>query len=683
MITTLLSLIPIFLIGYFVVRKIHPEGGQIERLSLGFGIGTGLFTFAMFVSMALGIRPTLRVAFLVVAISLMGGLWLLLRRRTRKQAWHSVKSAGHDLRLPAAEQAAVAVLVGVIGYLILASWQIDTYWPLRDWDAMTLYDFRGRIFAQTGTLDVLRQGSYYVASPLLTSLAHAWMYWVGDALFPLARPQIQTDYLINGTAAPYLIYWLFYVCLLVAFYQALRCTHLNRIVSLLFVAALASAPMLFGTSTRAMTDIPYTYYLSLGMIYLYLWLKERRLSDIVFAGLLLGLGSWTRSGSEPFVLGAVLLLGIYSWRTRQFRALGMFILLYSIFNLTWRVYLAYGVQQAGGFYEGILGSSLFNAAKLTEVLKGIQHAFVANPDLALSWIFFAAIFVMSLLVVRHRRADMVPLILAVWCALALFAAMYAIQANVAVDTSRYMSHFWPLALYACAVSPFVRFLMPSRDPQVVDAELTTTECASSKQRFSLHTLYRAPFPLYASSAVILISVLGFIYVRAQGGYLGLVVPSGAVPNNSGILPSKSAAMALPPLPSETTCVFALTDGWHVREQAGGSWWNWSPGQGEMLVRSKEGLIAILNGKVLSIRVPNIVDVFLNGKKVASWNITDTDKGVAFSPLSLQINPGDNRIEFVSHNSAITLPTDSRLLAMEVKNLTLTIADKSTACVLQP
>ena len=77
-----------------------------------------------------------------------------------------------------------------------------------------------------------------------------------------------------------------------------------------------------------------------------------------------------------------------------------------------------------------------------------------------------------------------------------------------------------------------------------------------------------------------------------------------------------------------------------------------------------------------------IDNLVNGARQATLQITRD----SFQPLEavpLQLKKGQNVIEFVRHNSAITLPTDSRPLAVAVKDLHLMLADSAVACDILP
>ena len=75
----------------------------------------------------------------------------------------------------------------------------------------------------------------------------------------------------------------------------------------------------------------------------------------------------------------------------------------------------------------------------------------------------------------------------------------------------------------------------------------------------------------------------------------------------------------------------------------------------------------IRGDIYSIRSPNRVDVLVNGERVATWDIS-WDLFRAVEPVTLHLEMGQNRIEFVSQTSAVYIPSDSRPLAFAVSNL---------------
>ncbi len=129
------------------------------------------------------------------------------------------------------------------------------------------------------------------------------------------------------------------------------------------------------------------------------------------------------------------------------------------------------------------------------------------------------------------------------------------------------------------------------------------------------------------------------------------------------------------------CDFALDRGWYDLEQGDSDWWRWTDHGGRIAVFASQDGVLYLEGEIVSVRFPNTVDVLVSGKKESTVDITWAGFK-SFPPLALRLIGGENTIEFVSHNPAITIPTDNRPLAIAVKNLSLTTSD-AVSCELQP
>jgi hypothetical protein len=121
----------------------------------------------------------------------------------------------------------------------------------------------------------------------------------------------------------------------------------------------------------------------------------------------------------------------------------------------------------------------------------------------------------------------------------------------------------------------------------------------------------------------------------------------------------------------TPCSLTFSTGWHGIEQSGQDWWRWTDGQGQVRVFVEQDTDAALSGELFSIQRPNKVDILVNGERLSTLDITWDGFGGPAGSLPLHLKAGENIIEFVSHNPAITTPTDGRPLAIAVKNLNLT------------
>jgi lysophospholipase L1-like esterase len=144
----------------------------------------------------------------------------------------------------------------------------------------------------------------------------------------------------------------------------------------------------------------------------------------------------------------------------------------------------------------------------------------------------------------------------------------------------------------------------------------------------------------------------------------------AVFQDGGKLRSRGHSPQHEPLvPQSPGCTLRFLAGWHDWEwgQSEHDWWRWTEGHGEIQITTVEGGDMLMHGELYSIRRPNIVDVLVNGKKVVTWNIS-WDRFRPLEPVMLHLERGQNRVEFVSHNPAMYIASDSRPLAVAVRNL---------------
>ncbi len=120
--------------------------------------------------------------------------------------------------------------------------------------------------------------------------------------------------------------------------------------------------------------------------------------------------------------------------------------------------------------------------------------------------------------------------------------------------------------------------------------------------------------------------------------------------------------------------FVLTKGWYAVERADQDWWCWTSGRGQIDIFAKTAGKATVSTALYSIHQPNRVEVVVNGHSQGHIDVTwDGFQAVRFE---LELNPGGNTLELVGGLPGVTLPTDSRLLAIGVKNLTIKVSDGS-------
>jgi len=280
---------------------------------LGFLVSSGLTTFAWFILNLLGIPYTIT-SYLLLVWSVTSILFLInfITKKFNFSNFNLKTEISKIWALPLWMKILILFLLAILISVLVN----DIYWPVKDWDSLVLYEYRAKIFADTGFMtDGVARG-YFFNYPLLTSLNHTWIY-------------------LTGIINPMFYYFLLYMSFIVVFYFCLK-RYVSRELSLIGAVFLAVVPDILQHSQMAYTNLPYTIYLVLSYIYLYIWINNRKLGTLVTSSILLALSTWTRS-SEPFWLIPIFLLIIYAfWKRRPipiFVYMGIFFPIQRIWNI--------------------------------------------------------------------------------------------------------------------------------------------------------------------------------------------------------------------------------------------------------------------------------------------------------------------------------------------------------------
>lgn len=122
----------------------------------------------------------------------------------------------------------------------------------------------------------------------------------------------------------------------------------------------------------------------------------------------------------------------------------------------------------------------------------------------------------------------------------------------------------------------------------------------------------------------------------------------------------------------------MTSGWYAVERRDADWWRWSQGRGAINIPATHDMSVTVQGRLYSSRRPNRVNVVVNGITQRTLE-SSADSLQPFTLAGLPLSAGRNIVEFVSEQSPVTAPTDSRLLAIAVGDLNLTGDNIALAC----
>lgn len=334
-----ISLIVLF--GFLLVVILIPKMNFIEKVGLSFLLGLGLFTFLMFCYSTLGIRITFVSIYLSLSILdiILFTVCIILKRRLNFGIFkfiNSIKKSSLIVKIALI----LLVLIGSISLLF------TLYYPIYIWDALALYDFRAKVISEFGYFTQIANNYFYFSQyPLFTSLSHVIIY-------------------LCGGKNPQFIYSFLYISFLFVFYGSLR-EFVSRNVSLLCTILLSSVPVLFEHSTFAYTNLPYVIFITLGTIYMYIWIvKQKSIGYLILAGLLTALSTWSRS-AEPFWAINVLVIFVYSIFRYKRNLLDPILYCLSFFPIKWIWLKA---------YYGLVGKSVSNSDFISSEISSIGNS---------------------------------------------------------------------------------------------------------------------------------------------------------------------------------------------------------------------------------------------------------------------------------------------------------------------
>lgn len=313
----ILAILSVTFLGYLVSCHLLRKISILERLGLSYLLGIGIYTFGIFLSnlVGLGFSKFNSVALLVIFILIS---YIALRVRRIRLGMGDYAENFKKLR-----PLFIILSLGILASL-LYNFIISVYWPIGDWDAIALYDFRAKVFLHSSNLaSAIKSSGYFLGYPLLTSLAHTFIYQLGGE-------------------NPKIIYFLFYLSFIIVFFGFSR-RFVNRETSILTTLLLSTQIQIFSHASIAYTNLPFTIYFSLSAFYLYVWIRQQKCSLLILSALLLGLSSWARS-SEPFWLVNLAIVFIYSVKNKKLLYAVLYPLIFMFFYQIWKSYEAHFVS---------------------------------------------------------------------------------------------------------------------------------------------------------------------------------------------------------------------------------------------------------------------------------------------------------------------------------------------------
>ncbi len=282
------------------------------------------------------------------------------------------------------------LLAGGIIIPIVASFILNTYWPVSTWDSISLYDLRGKIYARGELLTNLWQQvrenpqelSYYYSYPPTTSLAHS------------------IEYLLSDNAVM-ILYSFFYLVLVIVFYAFLA-KKIGRETALLFTLILAFNKTIFVHSTFAYTNLPYTTVIFSSLVALELYIRKDR-REFFFLSLIFAILSIMMRSLDPFYFLIAGFLLVHAVKKRRLiKDFLIFMVVILIAKYLFDSYFARDIVALTGHQlplqhisKKAVINAFFNLSRMKEAIEYIYTALQDYYFYLLSFIIFSLLFIKS------------------------------------------------------------------------------------------------------------------------------------------------------------------------------------------------------------------------------------------------------------------------------------------------
>ncbi len=311
------GLILLIYFGYLFTILVFKNISIVERLAYSYLSGLGLLAILAFSLSFFNIKFTAVNSILMLIAG--SCVFFMVAKKMKNHLKDDSPQVSEDFTgLTNIEKKILTLII----LLFVSSFILASYWPISVWDALSLYDMRAKVIADSGSIiSSLTQLDYYALYPPLTSIVQAFVY-----LMKSANSQF--------------LYSFVYLSLLVVFYFRLK-VFTKRTIALLFTLIVALTPAIFQHSTIAYTNLLYATYFFISTVYMFMYAKEGNIRYLIISAFINGLTTWTRS-YDPFWMTNIVFLILLFFSNRELRRIKDFIIYLIVFipiQQLWALYL--------------------------------------------------------------------------------------------------------------------------------------------------------------------------------------------------------------------------------------------------------------------------------------------------------------------------------------------------------
>lgn len=367
MMLTLITLL-VVIGGFIATRFLYPKANTLIAISTGILLGTGLYIIAMYLLGLIGISWT-QLSLTLLALTIFVASLPLVRLITKPTN-------------------APNQTLGIVVVLLFTSFSmiVNSYWPVRDWDALTLYDFRAKVFSENQEISGIftPELNYYLAYPFFTSLIHTVVY-----TFDYGRPAIY--------------YSIVYATLGLFIYGFLS-QKVSKALSIIFTILVLISGDIFNHSFISYTNLTYTTYFIVGMLVFSEGISTKKTKLIILGSTLIGVMQHVRY-DDPFWIIPMLISGLLFIKSKNYKPLLISTIIVLLFRFLWSGYksaMMHGYMPVGSLPTPNLLETLLSTDILQRVVDVSTFLY---KTLWLKYGILIYIFIFSVLISWRKKSD--------------------------------------------------------------------------------------------------------------------------------------------------------------------------------------------------------------------------------------------------------------------------------------
>ncbi len=411
-------------VSYF--SRYEDKHNLFERLCFGFGMGTALLTFEMFIVGLLQIRFSLHLfsAVQILTMILFGSL-LFKSKYTFIELFEFRLSS--EMGIPFLNNSKAQLIL----FLLLTSWILLKFFlitrtsyilPVFAWDSLENWSSAAKFFFYEKGLALEHSEEHFFGTGYRTFLN-----------YPLHVPLIQVWFslCIGNIHEAYIKYWnvIYFISVVGLLFFALK-REVSAIIAIFAAFFLSSVPLLTFHATQAYADLPLSYYALAVTVYFRKYMKSEQKDAnygiLTVMGLFAAFCLWTKIEGVLFCLAFSTTLIFYLFLKRNgtkelLNSICFYLLPISIISFSWFSFILLNSISGRGL-EGFLTSGLH-----FEVFPIIWDQIMFSANFNIIFIFFFTMLFLSIKSVFN--SDLKYLLIALLLIMLMYLFIYVTTDN--------------------------------------------------------------------------------------------------------------------------------------------------------------------------------------------------------------------------------------------------------------